>query len=259
MEPEIGSRSRAPSLRLDGQVAVVTGAGRGIGGGCAIALAEAGADVTLMARSRSELEETAREVGAIGQNVQPIVCDVTDSRQVEEVVGFLEEVDILVNNAGTNVPEPFLEVSEKSLDEMLAVNVKGVFLVAQAAARNMVERGESGSIVNISSQMGHVGAPRRTVYCATKHAVEGLTKAMAVELAPHNVRVNSVAPTFVETPMTKPFLENETFRVDTLSRIPLGRLGRVEDVTGAVLFLASPAAGLITGASLLVDGGWTAQ
>jgi NAD(P)-dependent dehydrogenase (short-subunit alcohol dehydrogenase family) len=222
-------------------------------------LAEAGADVTLMARSRSELEETAREVGATGQNVQPIVCDVTDSRQVEEVVGFLEEVDILVNNAGTNVPEPFLEVSEKSLDEMLAVNVKGVFLVAQAAARNMVERGESGSIVNISSQMGHVGAPRRTVYCATKHAVEGLTKAMAVELAPHNVRVNSVAPTFVETPMTKPFLENETFREDTLSRIPLGRLGRVEDVTGAVLFLASPAAGLITGASLLVDGGWTAQ
>ncbi len=259
MEPEIGSRSRAPSLRLDGQVAVVTGAGRGIGGGCAIALAEAGADVTLMARSRSELEETAREVGAIGQNVQPIVCDVTDSRQVEEVVGFLEEVDILVNNAGTNVPEPFLEVSEKSLDEMLAVNVKGVFLVAQAAARNMVERGESGSIVNISSQMGHVGAPRRTVYCATKHAVEGLTKAMAVELAPHNVRVNSVAPTFVETPMTKPLLEDETLREDTLSRIPLGRLGRVEDVTGAVLFLASPAAGLITGASLLVDGGWTAQ
>ena len=259
MEPEIGSRSRTPSLRLDGQVAVVTGAGRGIGRGCALALAEAGADVTLMARSRSELEETAREVGATGQNVQPIVCDVTDSRQVEEVVGFLEEVDILVNNAGTNVPEPFLEVSEKSLDEMLAVNVKGVFLVAQAAARNMVERGESGSIVNISSQMGHVGAPRRTVYCATKHAVEGLTKAMAVELAPHNVRVNSVAPTFVETPMTKPFLETETFREDTLSRIPLGRLGRVEDVTGAVLFLASPAAGLITGASLLVDGGWTAQ
>ena len=191
--------------------------------------------------------------------MQSAVCDVTDSRQVEEAVDFLEQVDILVNNAGTNVPEPFLEVSEDNLDRMLAVNVKGVFLVAQAAARCMVERGEGGSIINISSQMGHVGAPRRTVYCATKHAVEGLTKAMAVELAPHNVRVNSVAPTFVETPMTEPFLENETFREDTLSRIPLGRLGRVEDVTGAVLFLASPAAGLITGASLLVDGGWTAQ
>jgi NAD(P)-dependent dehydrogenase (short-subunit alcohol dehydrogenase family) len=178
---------------------------------------------------------------------------------VEEAVDFLEQVDILVNNAGTNVPEPFLEVSEDNLDRMLAVNVKGVFLVAQAAARCMVERGEGGSIINISSQMGHVGAPRRTVYCATKHAVEGLTKAMAVELAPHKVRVNSVAPTFVETPMTKPLLEDETLREDTLSRIPLGRLGRVEDVTGAVLFLASPAAGLITGASLLVDGGWTAQ
>ena len=191
--------------------------------------------------------------------MQSAVCDVTDSRQVEEAVDFLEQVDILVNNAGTNVPEPFLEVSEDNLDRMLAVNVKGVFLVAQAAARRMVERGEGGSIINISSQMGHVGAPRRTVYCATKHAVEGLTKAMAVELAPHKVRVNSVAPTFVETPMIKPLLEDETLREDTLSRIPLGRLGRVEDVTGAVLFLASPAAGLITGASLLVDGGWTAQ
>ena len=237
----------------------MTGAGRGIGRGCAIALAEAGADVVLMARSRSELEETACEVRATGQNVQSIVCDVTDSRQVEEAVDFLEQIDILVNNAGTNVPEPFLEVSEENLDKMLAVNVKGVFLVSQAAARRMVERGESGSIINISSQMGHVGASRRTVYCATKHAVEGLTKAMAVELASHNVRVNSVAPTFIETPMTKPFLEDQTFKEDTLSRIPLGRLGRVEDVTGAVVFLASPAAGLITGASLLVDGGWTAQ
>jgi NAD(P)-dependent dehydrogenase (short-subunit alcohol dehydrogenase family) len=191
--------------------------------------------------------------------VWSIVCDVTDSRQVEEAVDFLEQIDILVNNAGTNVPEPFLEVSEENLDKMLAVNVKGVFLVAQAAARRMVERGEGGSIINVSSQMGHVGAPKRTVYCATKHAVEGLTKAMAVELATHNVRVNSVAPTFVETPMTKPFLKDEAFREDTLSRIPMGRLGRVEDVTSAVLFLASPAAGLITGASLLVDGGWTAQ
>jgi NAD(P)-dependent dehydrogenase (short-subunit alcohol dehydrogenase family) len=178
---------------------------------------------------------------------------------VEEAVDFLKQIDVLVNNAGTNVPEPFLEVSEENLDRVLAVNVKGVFLVAQSAARRMVEHGEGGSIINVSSQMGHVGAPRRTVYCATKHAVEGLTKAMAVELAPHNVRVNSVAPTFVETPMTKPFLEDETFRENTLSQIPLGRFGRVEDVTGAVVFLASPAAGLITGASLLVDGGWTAQ
>jgi NAD(P)-dependent dehydrogenase (short-subunit alcohol dehydrogenase family) len=191
--------------------------------------------------------------------VQSIVCDVTDSREVAEAVALTKQIDVLVNNAGTNVPEPFLEVLEENLDGMLAVNIKGVFLVAQAAARRMVERGEGGSIINVSSQMGHVGAPRRTVYCATKHAVEGLTKAMSVELAPHNVRVNSVAPTFIETPMTKPFFEDEAFREDTLSRIPLGRLGLVEDVAGAVLFLASPAAGLITGASLLVDGGWTAQ
>jgi NAD(P)-dependent dehydrogenase (short-subunit alcohol dehydrogenase family) len=237
----------------------VTGAGRGIGHGCALALAEAGADVMLIARSSSELEETASEVRATGQNVQTTVCDVTDSRQVEEAVDFLEQIDVLVNNAGTNVPEPFLEISEENLDKMLAVNIKGVFLVAQAAARRMVERGEGGCIINVSSQMGHVGAPRRTVYCATKHAVEGLTKSMAVELAPYNGRVNSVAPTFVETPMTKPFLEDEAFRENILSRIPLGRFGRVEDVTGAVSFLASPAAGLITGASLLVDGGWTAQ
>lgn len=259
MQPESEANPQTPSLRLDGRMAMVTGAGRGIGRGCAIALAKAGADLTLMARSPGELEETACEVRATGQNVQSIVCNVTDSRQVEEAVDFLKQVDVLVNNAGTNVPEPFLEVSEENLDRVLAVNVKGVFLVAQSAARRMVEHGEGGSIINVSSQMGHVGAPRRTVYCATKHAVEGLTKAMAVELAPHNVRVNSVAPTFVETPMTKPFLEDETFRENTLSQIPLGRFGRVEDVTGAVVFLASPAAGLITGASLLVDGGWTAQ
>jgi NAD(P)-dependent dehydrogenase (short-subunit alcohol dehydrogenase family) len=188
-----------------------------------------------------------------------MVCDVTDPRQVREAVNSLERVDILVNNAGTNVPEPFLKVSEENLDKVLAINVKGVFLAAQAAARRMVEQHEEGSIINISSQMGHVGAPNRTVYCATKHAVEGLTKAMAVELAPHKVRVNSVAPTFVETPMTKPFLEDEELRQDILSRIPFGRLGRVEDVTGAVVFLASPAAALITGTSLIVDGGWTAQ
>jgi NAD(P)-dependent dehydrogenase (short-subunit alcohol dehydrogenase family) len=259
LQPESEANPQTPSLRLDGRMAMVTGAGRGIGRGCAIALAKAGADLTLMARSRSELEETACEVRATGQNVQSVVCDVTDSHQVEEAVDFLEQIDVLVNNAGTNVPEPFLEVSEENLDRVLAVNVKGVFLVAQSAARRMFEHGEGGSIINVSSQMGHVGAPRRTVYCATKHAVEGLTKAMAVELAPHNVRVNSVAPTFVETPMTKPFLEDETFRENTLSQIPLGRFGRVEDVTGAVVFLASPAAGLITGASLLVDGGWTAQ
>jgi NAD(P)-dependent dehydrogenase (short-subunit alcohol dehydrogenase family) len=164
-----------------------------------------------------------------------------------------------VNAAGTNIPEPFLQVSERSLDALLEVNVKGTFLAAQAAARRMVAGGRGGAIVNLSSQMGHVGAAGRSVYCATKHAVEGLTKALAVELAPHGIRVNSVAPTFVETPMTAPFLADEAFRAEVTGRIPLGRIGTVSDVTGAVVFLASPAACLVTGTSLVVDGGWTAQ
>lgn len=253
------SELETPSMSLDGQVAVVTGAGRGIGRGCAIALAQAGADVALAARSHSELADTAEDIVTTGRNAWPLVCDVTDSRQVAESIASLEKIDILVNNAGTNVPEPFLEVSEEHLDQMLALNVKGAFLMAQATSRRMVECGEGGVVINLTSQMGHVGSPNRTVYCATKHAVEGLTKAMAVELAPHGIRVNSLAPTFVETPLTKPFFEDEAFKEDTLSRIPLGRLAQIEDLMGAVVFLASPAAGLITGTSLVVDGGWTAQ
>lgn len=244
---------------LEGKVAVVTGAGGGIGRGCAVALADAGADVLLIGRSSDILEETAREVVKRGRHAWPVSCDVTDARRVTEAMGVADRLDVLVNNAGTNVPEPFLEVSEENLDLVLGLNVKGAFLVAQAAVRRMVERGEEGSIVNMSSQMGHVGASNRTVYCATKHAIEGLTKAMAMELAPHGIRVNSVAPTFVETPMTRPFLEDAAFKQHTLSRIPLGRMARVEDVAGAVVFLASPAAAMVTGTSLLVDGGWTAQ
>jgi NAD(P)-dependent dehydrogenase (short-subunit alcohol dehydrogenase family) len=240
-------------------VAVVTGAGRGIGRGCAIALAESGADVVAIARTRREVEAVAQEVEALGRGARAVVCDVTDARRLERVMRSLERVDVLVNAAGTNVPEPFLDVAESSLDALLAANVKGTFLATQAAARRMVAAGNGGAIVNVSSQMGHVGAPRRSVYCATKHAVEGLTKALAIELAPHGIRVNSVAPTFVETSMTAPFLADDAFRADVLERIPLGRIGSVSDVVGAVVFLASPAAGLVTGASLLVDGGWTAQ
>ena len=241
------------------RVAVVTGAGRGIGRGCAIALAESGADVVAIARTRREVEAVAEEVEALGRGARAVVCDVTDARRLERVMRSLERVDVLVNAAGTNVPEPFLDVAESSLDALLAANVKGTFLATQAAARRMVAAGNGGAIVNVSSQMGHVGAPRRSVYCATKHAVEGLTKALAIELAPHGIRVNSVAPTFVETSMTAPFLADDAFRADVLERIPLGRIGSVSDVVGAVVFLASPAAGLVTGASLLVDGGWTAQ
>jgi NAD(P)-dependent dehydrogenase (short-subunit alcohol dehydrogenase family) len=241
------------------RLAVVTGAGRGIGRGCALALAEAGADVVAIARTRQELEDVAEEVERLGRSARAVVCDVTNARRLDRIMRSLERVDVLVNAAGANVPEPFLDVREPTLDTLLAVNLKGTFLAAQAAARRMLATGHPGAIVNLSSQMGHVGAPNRSVYCATKHAVEGLTKALAVELAPHGIRVNSVAPTFVETPMTAPFLADEEFRADVLGRIPLGRIGGVSDVAGAVVFLASPAAGLVTGASLLVDGGWTAQ
>jgi NAD(P)-dependent dehydrogenase (short-subunit alcohol dehydrogenase family) len=242
-----------------GRVAVVTGAGRGIGRGCALALAEAGADIVAVARTRAEIESVSEEVEASGVAARAVVCDVTKARRLERVMRSLDRVDVLVNAAGANRPEPFLDVSERSLDALLAVNVKGTFLACQAAARRMVATGAGGAIVNVSSQMGHVGAPRRSAYCATKHAVEGMTKALAVELAPHGIRVNAVAPTFVETPLTAPFLAEEAFRADVLERIPLGRIGTVGEVAAAVAFLASPAASLITGASLLVDGGWTAQ
>jgi NAD(P)-dependent dehydrogenase (short-subunit alcohol dehydrogenase family) len=243
---------------LDGRTALVTGAGRGIGRGCALALAEAGADVVAVSRSPDELERVAEEVRELGRGARAVALDVTHGKSVRRLVSELPRLDVLVVSAGTNLPEPFLDVSDEQLDSLLTLNVRAVFLTVQAAARRMVDAG-GGSIVLISSQMGHVGACRRSVYCTTKHAVEGLTKAVAVELGPHRVRVNAVAPTFVETPMTAPFLAEAGFREDVVSRIPLGRIGRVEDVTGAVVYLASDAAGLVTGTSLLVDGGWTAQ
>lgn len=239
-------------------MALVTGAGRGIGRGCARALAEAGADIVAVSRSPGDLSELAGEVRALGRRARPVALDVTNSTRIRHLMGDLPPLDVLVIGAGTNIPESLLEVSDEHLDELLELNVRAAFVTLQAAARKMVHAGR-GSIVLLSSQMGHVGAAGRSVYCATKHALEGLTKAAAVELAPHGVRVNSVAPTFVETPMTAPFLADPGFRADVQRRIPLGRLGRVEDVAGAVVYLASDAAALVTGTSLRVDGGWTAQ
>jgi len=249
--------------RVDGRVALVTGAGRGLGLAAAIGLAQAGAEVYLVSRTGPELEQAADSISSDGATARVLVCDVTDSKQVRETFARLPRLDILVNNAGGNMPEPFVEVTEERLDRILNLNVRAAFLVAQAAARKMLEaadrKARGGAMVNISSQMGHVGAAGRTVYCMTKHALEGLTKALGVELAPHNIRVNSVAPTFIETPMTAPFFEEPRFREWVLNRIPLGRLGQIDEVTAAVVFLASPAASLITGTSLVVDGGWTAQ
>ena len=249
--------------RMDGRVALITGAGRGLGLAAAVGLAQAGAEVYLLSRTRSELEQAADSIRSDGGAAVPVVCDVTSGAQVRDALGRIPRLDILVNNAGGNLPEPFVEVTEERLDRVLNLNVRAAFLVAQAAARKMLEAADrkerGGAMVNVSSQMGHVGAPGRTVYCMTKHALEGLTKALAVELAPHNIRVNSIAPTFIETPLTAPFFEEPRFREWVLNRIPLGRLGKLDEVTAAVAFLASPAASLITGTSLLVDGGWTAQ
>jgi NAD(P)-dependent dehydrogenase (short-subunit alcohol dehydrogenase family) len=248
-----------PDFGLDGQVAVVTGATGGIGRGCAFGLARAGASVVVVSRSKAKLRELADEIETNGGHAAALACDVSDAQQVRRAFETLARVDILVNSAGGNRPQPFLEVTEEALDWMWELNVKGSFLCAQEAARRMVRSGRGGVIVNLSSQMGRVGAVRRTAYCATKHAVEGMTKAMAVELAPHGIRVNAVAPTFIETPMTKPFLRDPSFRADVVRQIPLGRVGEVADVVAAVLFAASPAARLMTGASLVIDGGWTAQ
>jgi NAD(P)-dependent dehydrogenase (short-subunit alcohol dehydrogenase family) len=249
--------------RLDGLVALVTGAGRGLGAETSVALAEAGAEVILLSRSSAELEEIANRIVAVGGRAKMLVCDLTNGADLRAQIKGLERLDILVNNAGMNIPEPFVEVSEAHLDKQLALNVRAAFITAQACVWKMLEypsRGEQGAaIINVTSQMGHVGAARRAVYCMTKHALEGLTKAMAIELAPHNIRVNAIAPTFLDTPMTAPFFTNPEFRDWVTARIPLGRLGRPGEVAAAIVFLASPSASLITGASLAVDGGWTAQ
>jgi NAD(P)-dependent dehydrogenase (short-subunit alcohol dehydrogenase family) len=248
-----------PSFRLDGKRALVTGAGRGLGHGFAVALAEAGAQVTLAARSSDEIEAAAAALRARGHAADALALDVTDIEAVRAALAARPAFHILVNNAGTNRPGPFVDTKVEDFDYVFNINVRAAYFVAQAVARRLVEAGEGGSIVNVSSQMGHVGGPRRTVYCATKHAMEGFTKAMAIELAPHGIRVNTLAPTFIETPMTKPFFENQEFRADTLKRIKLGRLGQVPDLMGAVVFLASDAAALMTGTSLVIDGGWTAD
>jgi len=247
-----------PTMRLDGKVALVTGAGRGIGRGAALALAEAGAEVVAWSRTAGEIESLVTEIEGAGGKARAQVVDVTDDARVREAVGELPRIDVLFNNAGTNKPQDFLDVDVESLDTVLDLNIRAAFIVAQAVAARMVAQGE-GAIINMTSTMGHIGGPKRSVYCTTKHAIEGLTKALACELGPKGVRVNSVAPTFVETPMTKPMLADEAFRNYVVGMIPLGKVGQPADVAAAVVFLASPAAAMINGTSLLVDGGWTAH
>jgi NAD(P)-dependent dehydrogenase (short-subunit alcohol dehydrogenase family) len=253
--PEQWGLAERPLL---GRAAVVTGATGGLGAGFAEGLARAGAEVTLMARDAGRLDALRVRLLDAGHRVQSVACDITDVIATGRAIEQLERLDILVNNAGTNIPEPFLEVSPERYDEVTDLNVRGAFFCAQAGARRMVAA-RHGVIVNVTSQMGHVGGPQRSVYCATKHALEGLTKAMALELAPQGVRVCSLAPTYVHTPMTAPFLANANFRAETEARIPLGRVAEVDDVVGALVFLVSPSAHFVCGSSLLVDGGYTAQ
>ncbi|MBN8872537.1 MAG: SDR family oxidoreductase [Rhodospirillales bacterium] len=250
---------KTPSFRLDGRRALVTGAGRGIGVACAAALAEAGAHVVLVARTATEIEAVAEEIRAEGGSAEALVLDVTDTEAVRAAIEAAEPFDVLVNNAGTNRPRSFLQVTEEDYDAITVLNQRAAFFVSQAVALRMVEAKRAGSIIHISSQMGHVGGPRRSVYCMTKHGMEGLAKAMAVDLAPHRIRVNTIGPTFIETPLTRPFFTDKTFLDEVLKKIKLGRLGTVEDLMGAVVFLASDASALVTGTALVVDGGWTAD
>lgn len=247
-----------PSMRVDGQTALVTGAGRGIGRGCALALAEAGAEIIALARTKDDVDEVVATIEANGGRARAVVCDVTNTDEMTATFRDIDRLDILVNNAGVSVPEPFIESSVEAIDRMLDLNVRACCLVAQAGAQKMVTQ-QSGVIINLSSTFGKVGRPGNAVYSASKHFVEGLTKSLAVELAPQKVRVVALGPTAIVTPMTAERFADPVAGGDLLSRIPMGRFGEVEDCVGAVIFLASPAASLITGVTLMVDGGWTAQ
>ena len=249
---------KAPNFRIDGQRALVTGASRGVGLASAVALAQAGATVTLVARSEPELKDVCSEIRAAGGQCDYLVLDVTDSRAVNKQLGERGPYQILVNNAGMNRPKPLVELEDDDIDAVLNLNVKAAFYVTRVVTKGLLAAGLPGSIINISSQMGVVGSPRRTLYCASKHAIEGMTKALAWELGHANIRVNTICPTFIETAMTAGMFEDAAFRSWVTSRIALGRVGQVEEVMGAIVFLASQASSLITGSALMLDGGWTA-
>ncbi len=252
------SLPKPPSFDLSGKSALVTGAGRGIGLAAAAVLAQHGAAVTLVARTRDEIEEAAAEIRAAGGTARALVLDVTDIAATKAAIEAEPAFDILVNNAGTNRPGPFVDVTVETYDTVMNLNVRAAFFVAQTVAGQMMAAKKPGSIIHVSSQMAHVGGADRTIYCASKAAIEGLSRAMAVELAPYGIRSNTLCPTFIETKMTRPYLTEPAFRASVIAKIRLGRLGQVEDLTGPLLLLASDAGSLMTGSFLLVDGGWTA-
>lgn len=248
-----------PTFRLDGRRALVTGAGRGIGLAAATALAEAGAHVTLCARTAGEIDQLAAALGAKGLSADTLALDVTDVAAFRAAIDAREPYHAFVNNAGTNRPKPVTDVSVEDFDVVMNLNVRAAYFAAQSVAQRMIATQIRGSIINMSSQMGHVGGANRSLYCASKWAMEGFSKAMAIDLATYGIRSNTICPTFIETPMTKPFFENAAFKESVLSKIKLGRIGTVEDLMGAIVFLASDASSLMTGSSLVIDGGWTAD
>jgi len=250
-------------INLRNKTALVTGAGKGIGKACAVALAEAGADLIIISRTQKDLDYVSKIIKKLKSKCITFACDVTNYIQVKNIINKQKKIDILVNNAGTNIPEHFTKVKKKNMEYMVKLNTIATFHLAQLCALKMLETKNrkkiGGSIINISSQMGHVGGPIRSVYNMTKFGLEGLTKGMAIDLAKNNIRVNTVCPTFVDTPMTKKFFNNKKFKMEVINKIPLGRIATVNDVATTVAFLASDASSMITGTSILIDGGWTAK
>ena len=251
------------NYNLKNKTAIVTGAGKGLGRACAIALAEAGANLVIISRTQKDLNEVSKKIKKIRVKCKSYVCDITNYNEIKEIINKQPKIDILINNAGNNIPEHFTKVKTKNMEYLVKINTVATFNLAQLCALKMIKSKNrkkiGGAIVNMSSQMGHVGGPIRSVYNMNKWGLEGLTKGMSLDLAKYNIRVNTVCPTFVITPMTKKFLKNQKFKKETLNNIPLGRFAELSEVSSAVVFLASDAASMITGTSLLVDGGWTAK
>ena len=251
------------NYNLKNKTAVVTGAGKGLGRACAIALAEAGASLVIISRTKKDLDEVSKKIKKLKKKCKSYVCDITNYNEIKEIINKQTKIDILINNAGNNIPEHFTKVKTKNMEYLVKINTVATFNLAQLCALKMIKSKNrkkiGGAIVNMSSQMGHVGGPIRSVYNMNKWGLEGLTKGMSLDLAKYNIRVNTVCPTFVVTPMTKKFLKNQKFKRETLNNIPLGRFAELSEVSSAVVFLASDAASMITGTSLLVDGGWTAK
>jgi len=250
---------KTPSMRLDGMKALITGASSGVGLGCAVALAEAGSHVVLSARNIDGLNDVVDAIQSKGLSAEAMMLDVTNTNSIRESIENHDPFDILVNSAGLGRHSPSKDTLVKDFDEVMSVNLRGAYFVTQAVAKGLIKAKKPGSLINISSQMGHVGGIDRAVYSASKHAVEGFTKAMAIEWGPHQIRVNTICPTFIRTPLTQSTFDNPERRKWIEEKIKLGRIGEVEDIMGAVVFLASEASAMITGSALMVDGGWTAD